>query len=112
MRVLFITLVIIIGFGFNDRGKSKPASFFKSNVNIESLISRMSLEQKIGQMSQVQGTEGNIATEYLNRIRRGTIGSILNENDPDAMNELQRVAVEESELGIPILLCERYYSWL
>ncbi|MFO8128895.1 MAG: glycoside hydrolase family 3 N-terminal domain-containing protein [Bacteroidales bacterium] len=63
----------------------------------------MSLEQKIGQMCQLQGTEGDISISYLERIRRGELGSIMNESDPDVINILQKVSVEESELGIPIL---------
>ncbi len=37
-------------------------------------------------------------------MRAGKIGSILNEVNVDTVNELQRIAVEESRLGIPLLI--------
>lgn len=102
LRILLVLGIIIIGFGFHDASLSRSPSNY-SKIKIEKLISKMSLDQKIGQMCQLQGTEGNITVEYLEKIRKGEIGSILNENDPNVINHLQKVAVEESELGIPIL---------
>ncbi len=68
------------------------------------LLSEMTLAEKIGQMSQVEATHG-YAPDYLaGRLRAGGIGSVINIVDVDAINELQRIAVEESRLGIPLLV--------
>lgn len=69
---------------------------------VEKLLSEMTLEEKIGQMNQVSSF-GNIE-EMSVLIKKGEIGSILNEIDPVRVNALQRVAVEESRLGIPLLI--------
>lgn len=69
---------------------------------IESLLSKMNLEEKIGQMNQIS-SYGNIE-DMSGLIQKGEIGSILNEVDPVRVNALQRVAVEESRLGIPLLM--------
>lgn len=69
---------------------------------IEVLLSKMTLEEKIGQMNQVSSS-GNIE-DMSNLIKKGEIGSVLNEVDPVRVNALQRVAVEESRLGIPLLM--------
>ncbi|MGL5014290.1 MAG: beta-glucosidase BglX [Bacteroidales bacterium] len=69
---------------------------------VESLLSKMTLEEKIGQMNQIS-TFGNIE-EMHGLIKKGEIGSILNEVDIKRINALQRVAVEESRLGIPLLI--------
>lgn len=69
---------------------------------IESLLSKMTLEEKIGQMNQIS-SYGNIE-DMSGLIKKGEIGSILNEIDPVRVNALQRVAVEESRLGIPLLM--------
>ena len=46
-----------------------------------------------------------IAPDYLAEgLRAGRIGSVLNVVDVDRINELQRIAVEESRLGIPLLV--------
>lgn len=101
-------------------------------IRIESLISEMILEEKIGQMNQespsiVGGfdvpfeelvemvTDGRLAKSELDKImanaehdyhedeiRAGKVGALMVQ-DPEKINELQRIAVEESRLGIPIL---------
>lgn len=69
---------------------------------VEALLSRMTLEEKIGQMNQVS-SYGNIE-DMGALIRKGEVGSILNEVDLTRINALQRVAMEESRLGIPLLM--------
>ena len=62
----------------------------------------MTLEEKIGQMNQIS-SYGNIE-DMSGLIKKGEVGSILNEVDPVRVNALQRVAMEESRLGIPLLM--------
>ena len=69
---------------------------------VESLLSKMTLEEKIGQMNQIS-SYGNIE-DMSSLIKKGEVGSILNEIDPVRINALQRVAIEESRLGIPLLM--------
>jgi beta-glucosidase len=70
---------------------------------ITELVAAMTLEEKIGQMSQVFAEGGGAVGAVGDAIRAGRIGSIINNVDVDAVNELQRLAVEESRLGIPLL---------
>ena len=69
---------------------------------VEKLLSQMTLAEKIGQMNQVSAGGG--VTDYADALRKGQIGSILNEVDPVKINEFQRICVEESRLGIPLLV--------
>ena len=69
---------------------------------IDNLLSQMTLEEKIGQMNQISAY-GNIEDMRV-IIKKGEVGSVLNEVDPVRVNALQRVAVEESRLGIPLLI--------
>ena len=64
------------------------------------LVAQMTLAEKIGQMSQVNGGSWDLHQA----IREGRVGSVLNEVNVDTLNELQRVAMEESRLGIPLLI--------
>ena len=85
------------------------------NERVEELISKMSLRAKIGQLNQPETPVGSESEEFKNAVRRGEIGSILmsvgatagndaqGEINVDFYNELQRIAVEESPDGIPIL---------
>lgn len=64
----------------------------------------MTLQEKIGQMVQVAGPKGDIPNALRQQLREGRIGSILNVTDPAISCELQRIAVEESRLGIPLIM--------
>lgn len=69
---------------------------------VKSLLSKMTLEEKLGQMNQIS-SYGNIE-DMSGLIKKGEVGSILNEVEPIRINALQRVAIEESRLGIPLLM--------
>lgn len=69
---------------------------------VEALLAQMTIEEKVGQMNQISSF-GNIADMH-GLIKKGEVGSILNEVDVKRINALQRVAVEESRLGIPLLI--------
>lgn len=99
---------------------------------INELLEQMTIEEKVGQMNQLSPsivggfdvsmeeliemvTDGRISNEEFGKImsqaerdfheediRSGKVGSYLM-NDPKKANELQRIAVEESRLGIPLI---------
>ena len=71
---------------------------------VEDLLSRMTLAEKVGQMNQVDAGDGHTADRLRHPIQAGQIGSVLNEVDVETVNELQRIAVHESRLGIPLLI--------
>jgi len=70
---------------------------------VVALLGNMTLAEKIGQMNQLYGGDGVAAMALREGIRAGNVGAVLNVVEPDVVNELQRVAVEESRLGIPLL---------
>lgn len=70
-----------------------------TETRIDDLISQMTLREKIGQMNQVSG--GAWCAE---QAAKGEIGSILNCVSPEEINIVQRAAVNDSRLGIPVLV--------
>lgn len=68
---------------------------------VEALLGKMTLEEKLGQMNQLSPWDFN---ELAGKVRKGEVGSILNYTDSALVNKIQRVAVEESRLGIPLLV--------
>ena len=80
---------------------SDPAAIEK---RVATLLAEMTLAEKVGQMSQRNGND-ELTPDYLgDALRAGRVGSVLNVVDADVINELQRIAVEESRLGIPLLI--------
>ncbi len=71
---------------------------------VTDLLAKMTLAEKIGQMAQVNVGDSYIHDYLADGIRAGRVGSVLNAVDLDIINELQRIAVEESRLGIPLLV--------
>lgn len=71
---------------------------------IADLIRRMTVAEKIGQMNQMCLGDGSLSDEISQQIRAGRVGAVLNAVDADTVNTLQRIAVEESRLGIPLLV--------
>ncbi len=83
---------------------------------IESLISRMTVEEKVGQLGVFAdmvrpfapdvNPETNVrnAEQVLEQVRAGRVGSLFNGVGAEAGRRIQQVAVEESRLGIPVIL--------
>ena len=73
-------------------------------VRVRDLLSRMTLEEKVGQLQQVQAAGGHVSDALRDATRAGRIGSIINEVDLATVDTLQWIAVTESRLRIPLLV--------
>jgi beta-glucosidase len=75
---------------------------------IDTLLATMTIEEKIGQLNMVASTLAVTGPGQLgdirDGIRAGRIGSLLNHWGADEVHAVQRLAVEESRLGVPLLL--------
>jgi beta-glucosidase len=96
IKKLFIGVSILLLACCSPQNQKDP-----QEKKIDELISNMTLEEKIGQLNQLNA-EG-LSNDRKKLIHDGQIGSILNETDVKTMNELQRIAVEESRMRIPLV---------
>ena len=71
----------------------------ETEKKIDQLLGQMTLHEKVGQMNQLSG-----GAWLVESAAKGEVGSILNCVDPAEINAVQRAAVEQSRLGIPILV--------
>lgn len=72
------------------------------DARVEEILSQMTLQEKIGQLNQLSVSGYN--EDMAGQIRAGMVGSILNEVNPEVINSYQKAAVEESRLGIPLIV--------
>jgi beta-glucosidase len=72
-------------------------------TRVDALLGRMSLDEKIGQLTQVWGLDLMQGPKPEELARKGLVGSLLYVLDTKRINAIQKIAVEESPLGIPIL---------
>src|SRR6059036_1748978 len=70
--------------------------------NIDSLVARMTLEEKLGQLNQLS-VDQQPTPEQLALVRQGLVGSFLNLTGAAATRDAQRIAVSESRLHIPLI---------
>jgi len=77
-------------------------------TRVESLIGAMTLAEKLGQLTMTAAgftvTGPIIAGDSTDAIKAGTIGNLLNMVGAAHVREMQRLAVEESRLGVPLLV--------
>jgi beta-glucosidase len=77
------------------------------NAFVDNLLSRMTVEEKIGQLNLlsvgIDVTGPVLSQDAETKIRHGLVGGILNTYTPEAVRKLQSLAVKESRLGIPLL---------
>ena len=102
IRIPLLIAAIAITVSCSSPSASTVGTNPEIEAKVESLLSKMTLAEKIGQMNQVSA--GGDVANYADALRKSQIGSILNEVDPVKVNEFQRICVEESRLGIPLLV--------
>ena len=80
-------------------------------TRVDSLLTLMTLEEKVGQLNQYNGfwditgptpKEGQAAKKYED-LKKGLVGSMLNVKGVKDVKALQKIAVEQTRLGIPLL---------
>jgi beta-glucosidase len=88
--------------------ESKRRSAADRMKRIETLIGKMTLTEKLGQLTMTASsyavTGPIIAGDSTQAIKDGTIGNLLNMVGAEHVREVQRLAVEESRLRIPLLI--------
>jgi len=84
--------------------RSAPLTDQQVDARVNALLGQMTLEEKIGQLAQLPGMAfGPGAVKPDEHLPKGEGGSVLWLNETGKINQLQRVAVEQSRLHIPVL---------
>ena len=105
-----LKLIICVGL-FLNLGNSQ-VSKNSLDQKVDSLLNLMTLQEKIGQMNQYNGfwnvtgpapTNGDAANKYAH-LKSGLVGSMLNVRGVAEVRKVQKIAVEETRLGIPLII--------
>ena len=106
-KYLFIILLAFTG----TRVVAQNNREAEMNLFVDSLIKKMTLAEKVGQMNQYNGfwevtgpvpKEGNAKQKY-EHLKAGLVGSVLNVRGVENVRKLQEIVVKESRLGIPLI---------
>lgn len=112
---IFIS-IMFLNSCLNDSKDEKELNIINNKEDVEykidSLMSLMTLKEKIGQMNMYNGfwdvtgpapTQGNGMKKY-DDLRNGFVGAMLNVRGAKNVREVQKIAVQETRLGIPLLI--------
>ncbi len=87
--------------------KKVPAADQKMNAFISNLLSKMTLDEKIGQLNLLTGGEATtgsvVSTDVESKIKNGQVGGMFSFTTPQKIRKAQEIAVNESRLKIPII---------
>jgi beta-glucosidase len=109
LKKFFIILVLFLPLMAMAESKEE-LSLFQPPMDefIDSLMKKMTLEEKLGQLAQYAGGGSlgfntGIDDDKKEMIKKGKVGSFLHVLGADYLKGLQKIAVEESRLGIPLI---------
>ena len=98
---LSMSLVMLMGLSFLNAQERIP--------EVEELLTKMTLEEKIGQLNLVTpgggvATGSVVSEDVETKIKAGNVGGVFGVSSPEKVRQAQRLAVENSRLGIPLLI--------
>ena len=101
---LIIAMALLLAACVFAYGQAARPSEADIERRINELLGRMTLEEKLGQLQQLDGEgSGVYRPEHVELVKQGRLGSTLNVRGVQQTNALQRVAVEQSRLKIPLI---------
>ena len=107
-KFLILALAVLPMMAFAQKKAKKQPALKSMHAFVDDLMSRMTLQEKIGQLNlQVAGdivTGGEVNTDVASKIRGGQMGGVFNLKGADRIRQFQQMAVEESRMGIPLLI--------
>ncbi|WP_242203297.1 beta-glucosidase BglX [Aestuariivivens insulae] len=116
LYIALFTLLILFSCNNNQEGEDSDKNIAEVSESIDNkvadLLDRMTLEEKIGQMNQYNGfwdvtgptPEAGDAAKKYEHLKKGYVGSMLNVTGVDEVRAVQKIAVEETRLGIPLII--------
>ena len=108
----FVSLNSFRSTRFSHDFRMKVSEKDSIKVKADPLLNLMTIEEKVGQMNQYNGfwdvtgpsPEGGDAEKKYEDLRKGRVGSMLTVRGADQVRAVQKIVVEESRLGIPLII--------
>jgi beta-glucosidase len=97
--------LIMLGFSFfvwSCQQVDHSKDSIETKINL--LLAQMTLEEKLGQMTQIDPGLAGGEEQLKQAVREGKFGSLLNLVGAEKVNAMQKIAMEESRLKIPLLI--------
>ena len=111
LSCLCLVLIMALACTSNDNSNSTSKNDM-IDQKVDSLLALMTIEEKVGQMNLYNGfwevtgpmPDGDNAKTKYEHLRKGWVGGMLSVRGYDNVMKMQQIAVEESRLGIPLII--------
>jgi len=109
--LLYSVIILFLLVNCSSKQEHNVTQRASIELKVDSLLHIMTIEEKIGQLNQYNGfwdvtgpspKEGQAAEKY-EHLKKGWVGAMLNVKGVKEVKALQKIAVEETRLGIPLL---------
>ena len=104
--IFILVLICVTTLGFSQK-KAKSKILTKKEIFVNSLLSKMTLDEKLGQLNLPTSgdisTGQSISTNIGQKVKDGKVGGLFNIKSVEKIKQIQKVAVEETRLKIPLL---------
>jgi len=105
--LFFLAVIFLANTASGQQKKTVPAADQKMNTFIANLMSKMTLDEKIGQLNLPAvgfDVTGPVLSEGVDeKIEKGLVGGVFNTFTPQAVEKLQKLVMTKSRLKIPLL---------
>ncbi|MHA4894458.1 beta-glucosidase BglX [Pedobacter sp. PWIIR3] len=105
--LLILALLLTSLTAMAQQKKTVPAADQKMNTFINNLLSKMTIDEKIGQLNLLTGGEATtgsaVSTNVEAKIKNGQVGGIFSMTTPARIRKAQEIAVNHTRLKIPII---------
>ena len=106
MKLLFIAIAFVAYLPLTAQVQT-AAQQAKMNAFVSSLMSKMTIDEKIGQLNLLTGGEATtgsvVSTDVESKIKKGQVGGIFSMASVDRIRKTQELAVTQTRLKIPII---------
>lgn len=106
-HLLFLSIFFCTSVTYAQQKTKVSAADQKMNVFISNLLSKMTLDEKIGQLNLLTGGEATtgsvVSTDVESKIKKGQVGGMFSFTTPQKIRKAQEIAVNQSRLKIPII---------
>lgn len=107
IKIIVISLLVTIVLACNNIQTAKATNSTAFDTKVDSIMKLMTLEEKIGQTVMYSGgwsvTGPTVSVDNKKHIKEGNVGAMLNVYSAKGTRDLQKIAVAETRLGIPLL---------
>jgi beta-glucosidase len=107
-QLLLLILMMATGLAFHGRAQNNaPGEDQKMKTFIDQLMGKMTLEEKLGQLNLPASgdiiTGAGSGTDIGKKIKAGQVGGLFNIKGVEKIRDVQKIAVEQSRLKIPLI---------